>query len=242
MEPKVIPVVIVARNSLALTKRAVKSVLAQDVTCSLLVVNNASTDGTGPWLRTKEFAFGEFSEQRSLAACWNCALGTFWFMGFERALVLNNDVELAPYTARYLSSCLDNPDYWQGFVTGIGVSDPKQTKTEEEASTWSYHIRPHPDFSCFMISREVTDKVGWFDEDYFPAYAEDADYHVRMHRAGIKAVSVDLPFLHYSAGTLKNASPAEQARIRRGADSNRERFRARYGCLPGTPEYQELFR
>jgi glycosyltransferase involved in cell wall biosynthesis len=228
------PVVIVARNSLALTKRAVKSVLAQDVPCSLLVVNNASTDGTGPWLRTKEFYFAEFSDLRSLAACWNCALKTFWFLGFDRALVLNNDVEIRPDTIWGLSA------YHELFVTGIGVD--KEDLGPRSLSDLIASERPHPDFSCFMISREVTDKVGWFDEAYFPAYCEDADYHVRMHRAGIKAVSVDLPFLHYSAGTLKNASPAEAARIRRGADSNRERFRVRYGCLPGTSEYQELFR
>src|ERR1700723_1974398 len=106
------PVVIVARNSLALTKRAVKSVLAQDVPCSLLVVNNASTDGTGPWLRTKGFSCIEFSVQKSLAACWNSALKAFWHLGrFERALVVNNDVEIRTDTIWGLSA------YHELFVT-----------------------------------------------------------------------------------------------------------------------------
>jgi GT2 family glycosyltransferase len=83
--------------------------------------------------------------------------------------------------------------------------------------------------------------VGWFNESYFPAYCEDSDYHVRMHRADVRAVCVDLPFLHHGAGTIKHAGTGEVARIRRGADRNRERFRQEYGCLPGSEAYQELF-
>jgi GT2 family glycosyltransferase len=101
--------------------------------------------------------------------------------------------------------------------------------------------QPHPDFSCFLIHKRVTDKVGWFDEEYTPAFCEDCDYHVRMHRAGIRAVCLDLPFLHHGSMTVKNAESGEQARIKRGADQNRERFRQKYGCLPGTKEYEALF-
>jgi hypothetical protein len=53
-------------------------------------------------------------------------------------------------------------------------------------------------------------------------------------------VSVDLPFLHAVSGTLKPADEGEGERIERAADKSRERFRAKYGCLPGTPEYDEL--
>jgi GT2 family glycosyltransferase len=236
-----IPVVIVARNSLGLTKLAVKSVLAQDTPVDLLVVDNASTDGTGAWLRSKHFTFMFTDEQWSLARCWNNALRTLWYAGHDRALVVNNDVELVTFMVKYLSAYMEHQEL--KFVTGIGVDHPQQIKKNEtEALDWSYHIRPHPDFSCFMIHKDVTDKIGFFDEEFFPAYCEDSDYHVRMYRAGIKAVSVELPFLHHGASTLKNASLAEQNKIRRGADRNRERFRQKYGCLPGSDEYQELFR
>ena len=101
--------------------------------------------------------------------------------------------------------------------------------------------RPHPDFSCFLIRPEVVERVGYFNEDYWPAFVEDCEYHVRMHRAGIEAVCIDVPFLHHGSATIKNASQAERNIIARGAAANRERFRREYGCLPGTPEYQELF-
>ena len=84
---------------------------------------------------------------------------------------------------------------------------------------------------------------GTFDEDYDPAYCEDSDYHVRMHRAGIRAVCVDVPYYHMGAGaqTVKNSSPKDRRIIEEGAEKNRERFRLKYGCLPGTPEYEKLF-
>lgn len=229
---------IVCRNNLALTKLAVRSALAQDHPVEILAVDNCSSDGTSQWLRTKAittiFPFG----QKSLAWCWNSALQALWHAGHDAALVINNDVEIRPETVRYLHTYSTSQQI--GFVTCVSVNDPEQAKLD--ALNWSYHVREHPDFSCFLIRKWVTDRVGWFNESYFPAYCEDSDYHVRMHRAGVRAVCVDLPFLHHGAGTIKHASKGEVARIRRGADANRERFRQEYGCLPGSDAYQELFK
>ncbi len=253
-------IVIVARNNLQLTKQAFKSAIAQDIPIDIIVINNASTDGTGAWLRSKAGRRGktnqyvysiEYQWQRSLAFCWNVAL---WQMmavkSIEHMLVCNNDIELRPDAYRLLLH------HGGDFVTCVSVDTPERLclakikSDEKTTSDWNNyanevrlrHPRPHPDFSCFLIRREVVKRVGYFDESYFPAYAEDAEYHVRMHRAGIQAVCVDVPFLHHGAATLKYASPADQAIIRRGADDNRERFRQTYGCLPGSKEYEELFR
>ncbi len=231
-------ILMVTRNGLALTKKAIASAMAQDYYCDVMVIDNASTDGTIQWLRTKKIAVGFTQHQHSLAACWNRGLRVFWATGAREVLVINNDVELRPDTYRLLKQ------HEKPFITAVSVNDPAQMGTPGDRNNWdlSPTERPHPDFSAFLISKAVTDKVGYFDEDYYPAYCEDCSYHMRMHRAGINAVCVDLPFYHAAAQTLKGASEGEQARIRRGADANRERFRRQYGCLPGTPEYSELFK
>ncbi len=235
MSAKQLPIVIITRNSLPLTKLAVKSALAQDIPVTVLVLDNDSSDGTRDWMRSKNGIVTCFTpEQWSLARCWNWALRALWRSGCERALVLNNDVEILPCCARYLHAMQ------REFVTGVSVSEAVQLEGAPGLE-WSYHTREHPDFSCFMISKECVEKVGWFDELMFPAYCEDSDYHVRMHRKGIRAICVDVPFLHHGASTLKNASIGEQAAIRRGADKNRKRFYAKYNCFPGTPEYEGLF-
>lgn len=101
--------------------------------------------------------------------------------------------------------------------------------------------RPHPDFSCFLIRREVWDKVGPFNDTYRGAYAEDADYHIRMHRAGIHAVCIDLPFYHVGAGTIKGMNEKGKRKMVESANANRARFKADYGVEVGTPEYYALF-
>lgn len=242
-------ILIVARNSCNLTMACVKSALAQDIPTPVLVLDNASIDGTAPWLRSFEYLHSRPTQhypagpvtplrgwtidaQLSLAACWNKGIREAWALGETACLVLNNDTVIRPDTYRLLSA-------WPGpFVTGISV----RSIAEMEAKAAPTSESPHPDFSCFLIRKEVTDKVGWFDEDYYPAYCEDCQFHVRMHRAGIPAVSIDLPFLHYACGTLKTADPAEKSRIERGAARNKERFRETYGCYPDSDQYGELFK
>ena len=233
---RAVPVVIVCRNNLALSKLAIKSVQAQDHPVEILVVDNHSNDGTAQWLRTKPLTVITAPEQWALARCWNTALAALWRAGWDRALVLNNDVQLRPDTLRTLAA------HGGEFVTGVSVAAWENVDEDPERRERLANPRPHPDFSCFLISRMVTDRVGWFDERYFPAYCEDSDYHVRMFRAGIEAVCIDQPFLHARGSTIGTARTGEVARIRRGADANRSRFREAYGCLPGSDAYQDLFR
>ena len=231
------PVIIVARNCIALTKRAVASVLNQDVPVSLMVVDNCSSDGTAAWLRTKDISTIFTPEQWSLAKCWNVALKAFWAIGHTEALVLNSDVEIRPDTVSMLLA------HGGPFVTCVSVDslDRIGVPGDRDIGTLKDGERPHPDFSAFLIRKSVTDQGIWFNEACYPAYVEDSFLHVRMHRAGITAVCIDLPFYHVGSSTLKGAEQGEAGRIRRGADRNRQMFRKEYGTVPGTPEYEALF-
>lgn len=238
-------ILIISRNNAHLTKAAVRTALAQTVPCEVLVLDNASTDGTTAWLRSKEHPHlhtGGFMEQRSLAACWNFGLKLLFNQGHNTVLVCNNDVELRPDTYHILDKGLiGSMDC--GIVTAVSVDSRDrmgQVDDRDFLTIWESR-REHPDFSCFMIHKSCVEIVGQFNEDYYPAYCEDSDYHVRMHRKGAKAVCVDLPFYHAAAQTVKQADAGEQARIKRGADVNRERFRRIYGCTPGSKEYEALF-
>ena len=237
----------IAHNALLLTRNAVATFLAQDIEggVKLLVINNASSDNTVQWLtsiasKDDRIHTMHFSDQRSVAECWNRGLAWIFSQGADRALVVNNDVEIGPETFGYLSAVL-NPDSFHRaqFVTCVSVNNREQNI--HPAMEWSYHVREHPDFSCFMLHKSVIDRVGWFDERYLIAYGEDCDYHVRMHRAGIKALCFDIPFLHHGASTMKQSSPEEQRRIGEQAERNRQLFFETYGERIGTPGYNNLF-
>lgn len=241
-------VLIVARNNIHLTRKAVTSALAQDYPCNVWVIDNASNDGTRDWLRarsSKEYRLHWWVNlvQRSLSTCWNAGLKRAFAQDYDRVLVINNDVILRPDTYRLLADFTNGLSHQHQptrlhFVSAISVRSKSELRLDEEPSTWS----PHPDFSCFMIDRYCFETVGGFDEHYYPAFVEDCAYHVRMHRAGIEAGAIDLPFVHHGSQTIKHADPAEQAEIKRGADANRERFKATYGCYPSdTIAYDALF-
>lgn len=234
---KPVPVVIVTRNGLALTKKTLASVIAQDVPVEILVVENNSSDGTAQYLNAKRLTVIHAPEQWALAKCWNVALQCLWKAGWDRAIVLNNDLVLRPDSAR-LMDAYDKP-----FVTLVSVDSEDQLgepgdRTVEELRAVE---RPFPDFSAFMISKSVTDKIGWFDEAYYPAFCEDWDWHWRMEKAGIKAVCCGLPFLHFGSSTVKSAQPGERERIQRGAAQNRDYFFKKFGVRGGTPEYYAHF-
>ena len=252
-------IVMLCRNGLAYSRRCLESLLTQEGSPPILVVDNASTDGTTAWLTAEQQrtwpqvrVFGmTFAETVSVAEAWNRALGWSWGrlgLAEGEVLVVNNDTELLPQTHRMLCEYLyraESVGRPVGMVTCIG----REPKYMEQAvcqarvgcQDWSWNERPHPDFSCFLLARWAFEQVGKFDEGFEGAYYEDNDYHVRMHRAGVKAVCIDLPFLHHARGVMKGAGQLERKRIAEAADKNKRRFWEKYGCWPGTKGYERLF-
>jgi GT2 family glycosyltransferase len=224
-------VAVLCRNGLAMTKKAVVSIRAQTLKADLLVIDNASQDGTLPWLLTQQALVMAKAEPDSVSGCWNQALRwAFDYNDYEAVLVCNNDIELRPDTLEWLVR--DGGE----FVTPVSVGSREQLTDTPPTST-----RPHPDFSCFLLRKSVWDKVGPFDENYKGAYCEDADFHLRMHRASVNAYCIDLPYLHWGSGTISNAQDLARVGMRRQADRNREYFKAKYGFGVGSEEYYAAF-
>lgn len=227
-------IIIVSRNNMLLTQQAVMSAYQQkDVECDVLLVDNHSDDNTLAWARTKNWlTVIALPEQLSLAAAWNEALVFTFSIGRKHALVCNNDIVLRSDTYRWLLA--DGHE----FVTCVSVDSKDKLRYPDAPTSFS----PHPDFSCFLIHKHVYDTVGVFNESLFPAFFEDNDYHVRMHRKHIVAGSIDVPFYHHSSATIKHADRVEKKRIEMGFERNKEWFRREYGCYPGTKEYEDLFK
>jgi len=243
------------------TEAAIADVLAQTLPCRLLVVNQGvDTDFRRRLERISEehprvLVWSHQPPLPSLAWTWNRALDFCWAAGAHQALVVNNDVRLAPNT---LSLLLDELQIANAlFVTAVGVSK-QQFAPGQLALTEGGNGKGGPDFSCFLVSQACHQRFR-FDVNFVPAHCEDLDYHRRLMLAGEgrRIYSINVPFLHYGATTLKSVDAATRERIERqtaayartyyarkwGGPVNAERYRVMFDGEPvegvTTPELQE---
>jgi hypothetical protein len=87
----------------------------------------------------------------------------------------------------------------------------------------------HPDFSCFMLSREAWDTCGEFDENFERAYFEDSDYHARIALSGMSAYSCGMSYVH--VGSVTQNADARNPRVPGTMfDRNAQYFKAKWGC------------
>ena len=223
------PVLTLAHNCIQLTARCVQSVRQQDIPgVELFVVDNASTDGTREWLIANHVPHARFSPQLGVSAGWN--FGLQWFFRqpeVEQVLVIGNDTYLPSNFYREMLG------YSAPFVTGIADYEAKDTQPGV--------LGECPDFSAFLIRRDCWVTVGPFD-DTMKLYASDCDYHVRAQKLMIPLFKVNVPFGHERSSTLKNAPSDEKHELMAQAESDRARFKEKWNCLPGTPEYAALFK
>jgi hypothetical protein len=173
----------------------------------------------------------------SVARSWNKGLSLlFHDTAMEHVLVRNNDVELPTEMYRWLVQSSFE------FPTGVGVDTREQMKAvADSAGAQAYLSSPHPDFSCYLMRRIVWEKVGGFDENMEGAFCEDWDYHVRLHVAGIQAMSIGLPFYHVGSATIKLMPDKARDSLSKQAEANRKYFKAKWGFGGGTPEYNDFF-
>lgn len=131
----------------------------------------------------------------------------------EPAVISNDDIVFNDTTFEELCSGLQDPE--AGVVNGHG-------------------------WSLFGQTKMCTDKVGFYDENFFPAYHEDCDYHWRMRLLDVKRLDVvTTPVAHVGSATLRsnpNLSP----------DSNwfqkgQMYYMRKWGGLPGKEQFREPF-
>lgn len=226
------PVLILTRNNLELTKKCVESVRGQDIETHIYIWDNGSLDGTQKWIEKEITPQMRWTNYRNYGVSdpWNVGLtNLFGYANFDHVLVLNNDTILPTWFYSELLS-YDFP-----FVTGVGIGELIESKPQ------ICEPQPNPDFSAFLIRREAWEKIGKFDER-MKIYCSDCDYHIRGYRLGVPMMKVNAPYYHVNSQTLKRADPADRELIQSQANKDREVFQSIYGCLPGTEEYNQLFK
>lgn len=96
------------------------------------------------------------------------------------------------------------------------------------------------DFSAFAISRECLELVGYFDENFHPAYFEDNDYGWRAKLAHVELFRVEHGSKHVGSATIYG-NPDYMAQNHETFRANRDYYIAKWGGLPGQENWTSPF-
>lgn len=233
-------IIILTYNQLKYTKLCIESI--RKFTCKnryeLIVVDNNSTDETVSWLK-------EQNDMKLILNNKNYGVAKGWNQGIkiskgENILLLNNDVIVTPNWLYNLDRCL-----WSNSKIGavsclsnnvsnkqrIDVDYSDITSMLDFASKFNiqdskkYELRDKLIGFCLLIKREVINKVGLLDEQFFPGNFEDDDYCIRILEANYKLILSKDTFIHHFGNISFKNSDLDYKKIFR---KNREKFNQKW--------------
>lgn len=215
---KKISVIMAACNLLAATQSCIstlKQFLPQGK-YEIIVVDNASTDGTLEWLRKQaDLTVIANTENKGMAAAWN--QGAKEAKG-DYLLFLHNDVILTPNAYQRMEEILllDPSVGAVGPVVnrsryGFQRVEHKEYKdfsgllqTAKMLEEQNLEILPVMSLEnvCMLIRRETVEEIGPFDEQFHIAGYEDTDYSMRLLQRGYYLLKVPV-FVHHDPGSFE---------------------------------------
>ena len=153
------------------------------------------------------------TQNLGVAASWNYLIAKAIINDFKYFLILNDDVILQKDEAQIRQ------------ILSKGTSEH------------FYLCRPFYNWSSFILTKKVYEKVGPFDENFKKAYFEDNDYMYRMRLAGVPIKYVD----ELNPDIYLNSQTIEKNPLLGGYIENKEYFLQKWGGLPESETYKIPF-
>ena len=157
-----------------------------DYPAEVLVVNNNARNENfarqiGGMASELGFAVSHQSRNLGVSASWNLIIRSGLAQGYEWVFIGSNDTVLHPGS---LSAAV---------------------KMQKDSGTRVWHLSA---WNFFLVNRQTIEDIGWFDENFYPAYKEDQDYSYRCHLAGRQRVNVPgASAEHLGSATIRSDPP-----------------------------------
>ncbi|OKP71461.1 glycosyl transferase family 2 [Paenibacillus sp. P3E] len=224
-------IIIPTYNRVGLLRSCVESIKAHTESAyEIIVVDNASTDGTDAYCRENKLTFISLPANRGFPVA--CNLGLQLASGDE-LLLLNNDV-IVPrgWLERLKHALYSAPDIGiVGPVTNYASGRQRVSTTymdiaEFHAEAERVSLQGSRGWSetrrliglCFLLKRELMETIGLLDERYSPGHYEDDDYCYRARLRGYRLLIAGNCLVHHegSASFKEVYSSGLQELVERG--------------------------
>lgn len=215
-------IIMLTYNQLEYTKICIESIrkYTRSGTYELIIVDNASDDGTIEWLKKQKDIISIFNES-NVGFPNGCNQGIDVAIG-DNILFLNNDTIVTKNWLNNMLACLlsDNKHGAVSCVTNncsYAQAIPIQYKNIVEMHTFSASFnKQNPQLweerlkligFCFLVKRSVIAKIGKMDECFSPGNFEDDDYSLRIRKAGYKLILCKDTFIHHFGSVSFKKAP-----------------------------------
>jgi GT2 family glycosyltransferase len=192
-------------NQLDYTRQCVESLRRHtSLPYELILVDNGSTDGTAAFLHGQEAMVIRNMTNLGCAKAWNQGV-----KASRGAVVgiLNNDIVLPPGWLEDLLRFMD--------IAGHGIVSPaaREGKLDYDLQKYALEftrscrdaVRKELYGACFLVRREVFDRIGLFDEGFVYGGCEDIDFFWRAKAAGFSMGTTGSVLIHHFGMVTQDA-------------------------------------
>ncbi len=231
-----VSVIVVNWNRRELLHRCLESLRGQTFRdFELIVVDNGSSDGSAEYVE-REYAAGGHPETRLIRNGRNLGFCAANNQGIRAArgrfvALLNNDAEAEPNWLEALLRCFEGrPEVGMGASKILVYADPKRIdkaghliypdgqnrgRGSGERDEGQYDCVEEvlwPDGCAAMYRKEMLDRIGGFDEDFF-AYGDDAELGLRARIAGWSCLYTPEAVVRHHRGTTLGVASSRRLEL-----------------------------
>ena len=238
---KPVTIVLLSHNTLQYTKACIESIrmTTKKEIAEIIVVENASTDGSREWL-SEQPDINLIVNEENVGFPAGCNQGIKAAAEGNDILLLNSDTVLFPNSLFYLRMGLyrEKENGMSGAISNLHQEVDDFPERIEEIDDYvkrtqlpldnPYEQKIWMSGFALLIRRDALKKVGYLDETFTPGYFEDNDLGIRIMNAGFRNVlCYNSLILHYGSKSFEQR-PETQKLI----ETNIRKFKEKWGFHP----------
>lgn len=166
------------------------------------------------------------NSNRGLSKSWNDGVHAAYQDGAEYALLANDDLYFIDGGfEKFIYFARQNDGLDIGYTLGleIGQSDLAGQVVQQG-------------LGCGIIARSAIKKIGYFDQNFYPAYYEDMDYDLRAVRSGLNRVTHTDYLVEHERSTTARSNPEIKTKLAEIMHLNRDYFERKWNIFDREPE------